>query len=140
MSKETFFKKYFKNSVQVQHFKVRVANFEPLYLRHFWVKYNVSVLIRLEISLIFQNSPNFHLQLIFKGLQEPLNINQRFFGTPCITNIINSTFSLCSLKKKRKIISVGISTNNFLILQGTVGLARHHKFCAKKRKYDERFK
>ncbi len=38
MSKETFFQKYFKNSCQVQHFMVRVANFEPLYLRHLWVK------------------------------------------------------------------------------------------------------
>ena len=36
--KKPFFQKYFKNLGYFQHFMVRVANFEPLYLRHFWVK------------------------------------------------------------------------------------------------------
>ena len=31
-------KKYFQNAAWDQSFRVRVANFEPLYLRHFWVK------------------------------------------------------------------------------------------------------
>ena len=38
MSKRPFFQKYFKNLGYFQHLMVRVGNFEPLYLRHFWVK------------------------------------------------------------------------------------------------------
>ena len=46
---------------QMQYFMIRVANFRPLYLKQFWEKYKVFVLIGLEISWIFQNSPNFYL-------------------------------------------------------------------------------
>ena len=45
----------------MQYSMIRVANFEPLYLNQFWVKYKVSVLIELEIYWIFLNSSYFYL-------------------------------------------------------------------------------
>ena len=68
----------------MQYFMIRVANFIPLYLKQFWVKIQSFCAHQ---TGIFQNSPYFYLQLIFKGLQEHLNVNHPFFGTSCMQNV-----------------------------------------------------
>ena len=82
--KKPFFQKYFKNSGQVQHFKVRVANFEPLYLRLLWVKIQSFCALDWKFPEFFKTHPTFICTSFLKASRSLWTLTSVFFGTPCM--------------------------------------------------------
>ena len=61
----------------------KVANFEPWYLRHFWVKIQ-SFCADLKFPEFFKTHPTFVHSSLFKASRSLWTLTSIFFGTPCI--------------------------------------------------------